>query len=487
MSIRHTLSILVITVNCAVIIACGGGATGTKGSVQEVTTPSGPPAQNSLLSGTYSFAISDKGCTCPFSFAGSLHADGSGNIDSGVMDFNRNNVVQTAVPVTGTYRVGTDHRGTANLNASGTPLSLRFVVINSKRAFIIGFDTHQNASGSMELQDPSSFSNGSLAGSFTFRLFGVDGVGEPIQMAGIFGLDGSGGLSSGIEDLHDNDVIETELRLQPGAFSLGPSNGRGTATITTQARSTKLAFYVVDVNHLQLIALDAAPVMIGDAFRQAATPALNGPYAFTAFGWSSATPKPFGAGGVFIADGNGSITSGIEDTNINNAISRNLALTGSYALKPNGRSTMAFNTSAGSTTFAAYPSMAGVQLIEIDSNLVTGGMAFPQQGGPFSLASLNGGFGFSAAGFSGDNSDVLAVFSSDGKGNLSGTVDLNTVGAPQDGLPLTGTYSISGNSGTATLKSSNNTSNIALYPVSNSHALTLSLDNNSVMIGSIEQ
>jgi len=129
------------------------------------------------------------------------------------------------------------------------------------------------------------------------------------------------------------------------------------------------------------------------------------------------------------------------------------------------------------------------QLPDIDIIMfqISGGMAFRQQGPPFSAASLTGSFVFSAAGFAGENADALAIFVSDGKGSLSGTADLNSVGAPQADLALSGSYSFNGNSGNATLKNPSSTANLALYPVSNSQVLTLSLDSNAIMIGSIEQ
>jgi hypothetical protein len=288
-------------------------------------------------------------------------------------------------------------------------------------------------------------------------------------------------------DVHDNDLITTELPVQKGTLAVGSSNGRGTASMVTTNGTNNLAFYVIDSNHLKLIGTDPAPVLVGDAYRQPTAPAVNGSYAFTAFGWSTGVPKAFAAGGVFSSDGNGNISTGSEDSNINGAVNQKVAVTGSYAIQGTGRGTMTLNGASGSMSFAIYPSMAGIQFVEIDASQISGGMAFRQQGAPFSAASLTGGFVFSAAGFAGENADALAIFVSDGKGSLSGTADLNSVGAPQAGLALSGSYSLNGNSGNATLKNPSSTANLALYPVSSSQVLTLSLDSNAVMIGSIEQ
>jgi len=474
-------------VGVLLLVGCGGGPTSSVPDPPASSTASSSSAQDALLTGTYTFAVADKGCNCRFSAAGSFHADGSGNITSGVIDMNNENVVQTAVAVSGTYNVGTDHRGTATLKSATASLIFRFVVVNAKRAFMIGFDTHQNASGVMELQDSSAFSNSALAGAFTFRVFGIDAFGEPVQIGGILTADGNGGISSGIADVNDNALVSTQLSVQNGTLALGAANGRGTAAITTPNGTTNLAFYVVDANHLKLIGTDAAPVLMGDAYRQDPTQILNGAFAFTLFGLSSAQPNPFAAGGVFTGNGNGNISSGFVDTNINGAVNQNTPLMGTYALQGNGRGVLTLHTATTVMSFAMYPSLAGIQLVEIDTGQVSGGMAFAQQEATFSTTSLNGNFAFSAAGFAGDNSDALAVFSLDGKGNVSGTADLNSVGSPQPGLPLNGTYSFSGNSGAAVLTTPVNTANLALYPVSSSHVLTLSLDSNTVMVGSIEQ
>jgi hypothetical protein len=486
---------LIISLFVLILASCGGGSSG-KTSSSSNDSNAVDSSRNALLNGSYAFAVADKGCACRFAAAGSLRADGAGNITSGVLDVNGDSV-QAAVPITGKYNVGHDGRGTATLNAGSASYQFRFVAVSSKRVFVIGFDTHQNASGTMDLEDASAFSNSALAGNFVFHLSGIDGFGEAVEIAGLYVSDASGNITSGVADLHDNQDIETQLQLQAGStLAVGSSNNRGTAKIVTPAATVNLASYVVDASHLKLIATDQlacaltggcnpAPVVIGDAYRQGAA-AVSGTYGFTLYGWTEGQPLPVAAGGVFSADGSGNITTGTEDVNNNGSVTKNGAVTGSYAVSSNGRGTATLTSAAGSFVFAIYPWANGVEMIEIDPNAVVGGSAFPQHDAPFSPASLKGSYAYSATGFSGNNSDALAAFSADGNGNLTGTMDLNSVGSPQSGLALTGTYALSANSGMATFKTSATSATVGLYPVSKSRVLTLNLDGNAVMTGSFE-
>ena len=62
---------------------------------------------------------------------------------------------------------------------------------------------------------------------------------------------------------------------------------------------------------------------------------LKGNYAYTMHGWSSPdgfTPAPFVEGGVFIADGNGNVTSGADDFVIGSQAGLNNPTTGTYRI-----------------------------------------------------------------------------------------------------------------------------------------------------------
>ena len=478
---------------CFLMTVAGCGGASSPNSNTTTSTPQVDSSRDSLLNGSYVFAIADKGCACRFAAAGSLQADGAGHISAGLIDVNSDDSVQTAVPITGTYNIGQDGRGTASLAAGTASYQFRFAVVSNQRALIMGFDTHQNASGTIDLASPVT----SLApNSYVFHVSGMDGFGEAIEMAGTFVLDAKGNVTSGVADLHDNQDIEANIPLQAGsALNLSFSSGRTTGQVVTPLVTLGFALYAIDSHHYKLVSKNKnlcptsgcspAPVLIGDLYQSSAS-TITGAYAFTLYGWSEGQPLPFAAGGVFNVDGTGSV-SGAEDINNNGSVNKALPLTGSVTIASTGRGTATLAGPAATSTFAVYPWATGVEIIEIDSNAVAGGSAFPQQDAPYSAASLKGNFAYGATGSSGNNSDALAAFSADGNGSLSGTMDLNTVGSPQSGLALTGTYSLTGQSGAAKFQTAVNTQNVGLYPVIHSRVLTLSLDSSVIMTGEFEQ
>jgi hypothetical protein len=486
MSSRH-LTFPTLLFSITLLTACGG-----KGNSSSSSDPPGATPQSlGMFSGTYAFLVADRGCVCTFAAAGSLKADGAGKVSSGVMDINYAGSVQNNVAVSGTYTVDIHGRGSANLKSSGGTYAFRFVILSATHAFVIGFDTYENASGTMDLQDSSAFSVAGLAGSFAFLVSGTDAAGEALQIGGAITSNTSGNISSGIEDVHDNQVIETALSIAPAPISVAASSGRGVFSLSSSFGTSDYAFYVVDANHLKLIGMDAGTILDGDAYLQKSSSSsqIAGSYAFTTFGWTSGLPLPLSAGGVFLADSSGNIASGTEDQNNNGSVAQNLQLSGTYTVASNGRGTLTLNTSSGTTSFAIYPSVAGIQLLEIDSSGTTDGMAFLQQASSFSSASLNGNFGLSTTGSSaGEISDQLAALSADGNGNVAGTMDLNNERSPEAGLSVKGSYSISSNGrGTTTLTTSAGISNLNIYTVDSSLTLALSLDTTSVMVGSLEQ
>jgi hypothetical protein len=462
------------------LVGCGGTA---------VFAP--PPVgmfSNASLKGAYAFAVSGVNSFGFFSIAGSLQADGNGNITAGVEDVNSASGVFPNLAITGKYTISADGRGTATLFSSLNPVNIDFVLVSGQHALVIRFDNNATASGTMDLQDSSAFSTNALQGAFAFDLFGIDGVGNTLATAGMFSSTNSGSLTGGTEDFNDNGAVSANLALI-GSLNLGSADGRGIAALTTSLGTLDFAFYVVDANHLKLVEIDSTPVLAGDAFRQQGTfsnGSLSGAYPFTLGG--SSLLAPFAAGGIFTADGNGNIVSGVEDINNNGSVAQNLSLSGGYSIASNGRGTLTLTNAGGSSHFVIYPSTGGIQMLEIDSTVISSGSALAQQGAAFSNASIQGNYGLNFTGVTiGGEIDAIAQFSADGDGHLKGTVDFNNTGALSLGLALNGSYSGGANGrATATLNSSAGTLNMALYIVNNSLALALDLDQDLVAVGSFQ-
>src|ERR1041385_6501254 len=111
MTIRRTFLSLFIAVLGLLVFSTGCG------SSHKGATPLGNFSISSL-NGTYAFTFSGTDSNGPFAVAGTLVADGSGNISSGTLDVNERPTPAANASLTGTYTVAADGRGMATLNSS---------------------------------------------------------------------------------------------------------------------------------------------------------------------------------------------------------------------------------------------------------------------------------------------------------------------------------------------------------------------------------
>ncbi len=478
---RRRMALALISIlSVSALISCGGGSASPT-TVRNVTGS----FTNADLNGTYAFALTGTNSFGFFTAAGTLQADGKGNIASGIEDFNSGSGVFTNVALTGTYNVGADGRGTATLNSSVNTITLDFVIVSSRRALIIRFDRTASGNGSLDLQDSSASSTAALHGPFALSLSGIDSSQNSFQAAGSLNLDGAGNVTAGILD--SNDGGATSLN-QPftGSYSVA-GNGRGTLALNTSSATLNFAFYVVDSTHLKLVEIDSSPVFSGDAFLQQgafSNASVSGQYAFTLGGSAGG---PFAAGGVFSADGAGAITSGVQDINRNGGVGQNISLSGSYSVAPNGRGTFTINSNAGTAHFVVYPSSGGLLMLQTDSSTTASGTAFRQPLTGFAPTTIQGNYGMILSGFNNSGEiDAIAQVSADGNGRMTGAIDINNNGLAQD-FALVTTYSVGANGrGTATLRSSFGTQNIAFYVVSGTQVLFVEVDSSQVGLGVFE-
>ncbi|HMF90295.1 MAG TPA: hypothetical protein VKL40_06605, partial [Candidatus Angelobacter sp.] len=156
------------------------------------------------------------------------------------------------------------------------------------------------------------------------------------------------------------------------------TGGRGTATINGAA-AQHFIFYP-STGGLQLLGTDITNVSTGVAFSQTGTPFTNGSISGT-YGLNYSGVN--GAGAVdavaqFTATGTGGL-SGALDLNNAGGLAGSLALSGTYAVSPNGRGTGTLNTAAGPVNIIFYmASSSRVVFIEPDSFQVTAGTFLKQ-------------------------------------------------------------------------------------------------------------
>jgi hypothetical protein len=478
---KFSLFFVAITIVLFVVTGCGGG-----------NSISFPPPQggftNASLSGAFAFSYTGSDAGGFLAVAGSFQTDGSGHITSGTQDINSGIAISTNAAISGSYTVRADGRGSITLNSAVGNSTLDFVIVATGHALVTRFDTSATGSGTIDQQTPSAFSNAALAGTFAFSLFGIDQIGNPLAVAGNFTADAAGNLTAGIDDSNDGGSVVTNDPMT-GSIPVAAS-GRGTATLNTVRGALSFAYYVVDATHLKLVEIDAAIALGGEAFRQTgpfSLASVAGPFAFTIAGADVISAAPFAAGGVLTSDGAGTITSGTEDFNDAGLVSTNVGLTGSYTMAATGRGTLTLNTTAGTFTFAVYPSSGGVLVLETDIRFLTNGTALQQQTTAFTAASLTGTYGLNFTGATSSSElDSIAEFTADGVNKVSGIIDLNNSGGITFGQPLSGTFTVA-TSGRTTmaLQTPLGTQNLAVYVVNGNRALFVELDTTLVAAGDI--
>lgn len=468
MSLRRCLVAPAVLFAFAVLTGCGGNGSG-------ITNPVAPPSgsfSNGNLKGTYVFSVSGLDLQgFQYALVGSFTANGSGGISGGTYDMNDaefSTFVADQAITGGNYTVQVDGRSRLTLNAS-TPFSgngaggasnitLDIVLQNSSHGLVTQFDTNASGSGTVDLQTAGA----TPTGSYAFSLSGASiSSSAPIAAVGNFTIGSSGSI--GLVDVNDGGILPFANEPLTVSLSVGPSATPAT-TLTASGLSGTFDVFAIDATHLKFIEMDATNILVGDAYAQTSTAMPVGAQAFTLAGCmpcSSSSFTPSALGGFIITDANGNITnSSTEDFNVGGNTSSTTTIgtfSGTYAATTNspGRYTLSgFNGFVGGTTYAAYPSSAGLLLLEIDNAGLTIGAAYPQTSGASFAASQGYGMNLTGTNLNGASSiggsslvevDDIAEFTSATGGTLAnGVIDENFApgGGPSLGLAISsGNYS----------------------------------------------
>jgi hypothetical protein len=483
---HNPLTVILLITILIVLTGCAAG--------QRIVNGQPPPPvtgtfTNSTLNGSYAFLI--RGSNSGFySVAGTLQANGAGAITGGTVDINSpgTSTLANNVAVTGTYIVQADGRTTATLNTASGNFVIDFVLLSNQHGLAIRFNTNATGSGAIDLQQSSAFSTTAIAGSFAFSMFGGDHNGNFETTAGAFttvNVNNTDGITLGVQDINDNGALSVNRSLT-GALAAPATNGRGTATLTTNVLSLNVAYYIVDSNHVIFIETDSAPVLAGNAFRQSGT-ALAGNLVLQMFGSSGSLT--FAAGAILKTDNVSAIlTTSTEDVNKAGTLTQNLPISGTFSAVLNGRGTITMPGSTGLASLVFYPTTGGILLLSIDGTSVATGTAFAQQLTTPSIASVNGTFGFFLAGANTAGAvDAVASLTADGKGNFTGNLDENSDGSLASTVPLSGTYTLASTGrGTATLTGTTGTINVIFYAADALDFIFVESDTGQVAAGIIQ-
>src|ERR1700688_3509291 len=413
MSVHKGLVLLLALFALAFLVACGGG------SLPKVVPPPSGAFSASNLKGTYVFSIAGTDANSTtisfFAITGTVSFDGNGNITGGTVDINDPNIggfFPAATVGTSTYRITADGRGTGTLVTPQGNFALDFVLTSNGHGLVTRFDTLGSGSGTLDLQNTTSLT---LVQSYTFSLSGTDSSGQfLLGSVGTFTLDSSGNITAGSQDFNEggSSAGMTNLSFTSGSKMAVTPPTSGTAVLATSSAFGSLSFDVwpIDSTHLKLIETDPGAVLAGDAFaQQTSFPA--GQLVFTLAGADSGGIA-LAAGGFVTSDTNGNLTNGLEDFNDGGVTGIQPPFTGSCtSISAGGRCQLALtgfsNGAAQAFQFAAYPSSAGIQLLEVDSLGQMQGAAYLQTATSFTASD---GYGLNLSGTNGAQVDDIAEF-----------------------------------------------------------------------------
>ena len=495
MSIGTRFVLPVALSTLAVLAGCGGG----NGTAKPTPPPTGGFGVANLK-GTYVFSLTGSDATTSGNFIAmtgvftATGTAGNNSISGGTIDINDSGLGFTSTPITGgSYTVTADGRGQATLVTTtpfGSSMQVDFVLTSNAGGFITEFDGNGSASGSLELQTAATQP---AAGTY---VFGLSGIGSsvttltPGAAAGAITIDGSG-TATGSYDYNNNGVPSVNTLISGSTLLAGSTPG--TATFVTTSGTLNFDVFSIDGTHMKLIERDAAPILTGDLFAQTSAAFPSGQIVFTMAGldFSTAGSGPLTIGGIMTSDGTNTISNGEEDYNdLGSTDTTPLAFSGTIAAST-GRYVLTLNSFEngangvlGTFSFAAYPSIGGIELVEIDGNGVTSGVAFSQTG--TSIAASQGyGMNVTGSNVNGFEEDDIAEFTTTSTG-LSGIIDINDQGTPSFGQKLTGTYTPDSGSTGRGILTTNNFFSGAYYTVDGSTALFLEGDSTQVGLGSFQ-
>jgi hypothetical protein len=482
-------------------------------ATQSATITISTGSANMNLNGQYAYLVTGTDGNGFYTAAGSISADGNGNITTGEQDFEDPSTDSEGLSLTGTYTItGSNGQGSMTLNVGGNTETFSFVLGSSnKHGLIIEFDANATSSGTLDLQTPTPFA--AINGEFSFTASGQDltllndGVFSPAAVGGVAALSSAGGtVSSGLADVNDAGELSSA---QPftGTMTAPDSNGRGQLTFSTLALN--FAYYEVQGEVLRIIEEDNNFLSAGTAYGQGATPAftnssLSGNYVF----YDSASTPTFGVNvlGQFNANGGGDFTTAYADTNDSgNFTHTSIASGSSYSILSgsSGRGTFTLPGTGGTTQDAGNlmiymvdpainlldPSSStgtgGALLLDIDANAVGIGLVVPQSSGTFS-----GAYGANLQYFNSNGEVDLVGPLTATSGSLSGTVDVNDDGTTQPAVTASGSFSADSNNAgryTGSLTYGGNTINGTYYQASNGSVLFNDTDSNDIGIGFLQQ
>jgi hypothetical protein len=446
------------------------------------------PTNNSKLTGQWAFLLKEFDLLGPYQAAGAINADGNGHF-TGVEDVNRTLGPLVNTPITGTYQVGGDNRGTITITNSQGSLTFTFALgVSGKEGRLVSFDNSGVCgSGILRRQDPSAFTTFAIANGYTLSLTGVDFSGQRVGAVASVFPNGVGGISGSGMDINDGGSTQNFGGFN-GTYTVG-ANGRGTFTLNGLGfQPLNFALYVVSANELILVATDQLGpfTYIWAGVGEVQT---GSPYVLSSFkGFSVFNLSGFNSGigqasvGRMSFDGNGAVTVQA-DENSTGVITIGDLYTGTYTVAPNGRGLLTIrNNQSNKITIWIFYAFGTNSAFLMDQGFVVniGEMLNQLVKQPFDSGNFVGSFLFGSGEPAAiDSTLITGVSNFDGGTAVTGTEDESQLAGQIPNQALAATYQVSlvSNNGRGTiLLTSPAPGTVALWLVSGSQAFALDVD-----------
>jgi hypothetical protein len=421
----------VITSYTAPSVAPAGGtvtvtATSTADPTKQAsTTFTVTPAtlNNGLLNGQYAFLLTGVQLEGTSALAGSIIADGNGNITAA--EESLPGQISPVDGISGSYFIGSDGRGTMTLE--GLPASgfggwdngqqiFAIKVVDSTHVFMEEFDgsglynTNQTPNvnawygstlrGELEAQTLGDFSV-PPSGPYAFVWVHGNTSANQTPLSGYYGgvlnTDASGNITSFWMDRYVDGTTGSIVSGTYGSQSFSGLDNFGYGTVDLGPYS--LNYFMVDSDHIIVLAgssSDSTGLPVGHMYSQSPTiPSLADTYMFTlagstpiisSNGATTVGSSPEAIGGWFTSDSSGNVNGNLDTNNNGTVISAPV----SGSLIPSvfngsvvsGRWTLTL-VGGGASQFAVYPTMShGLLIFQLDTRKSGIGTALLQASSP---------------------------------------------------------------------------------------------------------
>jgi hypothetical protein len=458
-------------------------ATATQSLSLNVAT--GATASESELNGHYAFLFNgfDDATESQIAIAGSFTADAKGYITAGIEDENGPSGAALNVPFTGTYNIGPDNRGAITITTANVSKTYA-LALNSisggvaQKGGIVEFDDPtgtdgQRGSGTLRLQDSSSFAQAKITGPYSFGFQGQDATGKREAAAGAFTANGSGAIANG---LADQNIAGTATNPSLTGSNTAPSSSNGRFTMTLNfSGASNVDFSAYEVSAHEFFAVSTDPIsadglLSGTILAQSTAAfgpnSLNGAAVYYQLGVQPnvASSQSFAEIGLLVSDGT-TETTATYDAKFGSTLKTNQTFSATYAVLSSGRVSISDWYGDPTSSLRIMYLIDKNQGFFLDTSSGVGfGFVEPQSSAPtggFSNASLSGAFAYATAAPSiPANPNGCGLATLDGSGNFTQTLNVST---PTDLFVdqiTSGSYSVEAN-GRGTVTSLMVTSTVA--------------------------